>query len=102
MNDYYRTVREEYKNKLAGVFNQTIIRQASEGQGVSVEEKLALIDRAESPEVQLAHFVASKHDADEAPKVLKAFAQRREGFLLDPTHLEDRRREETLRKNERI
>jgi hypothetical protein len=35
---------------------------------MSPEEKLSLIDRAESPEMQLAHFVTTKHEVEAAPK----------------------------------
>lgn len=44
MNDYYRTVREEYKNKLAEVYDRTIQRQAAERQSMSPAEKIAIIE----------------------------------------------------------
>ena len=85
MNDYYRTVREEYKNKLAEVYDKTLQRQAADGQSMSPADKLALIDRAESPELQLANFVSVKHEVTTTPKTNKNLNhQRREGFLIDP------------------
>jgi hypothetical protein len=85
MNDFYRETRENYKNKLAEAFYNTILRQSAEGQGMSPTEKIALIDRAESPEMQLAHFVAAKPEFEETPKAVKVFNQgRREGFIIDP------------------
>ena len=44
MNDYYRTVREEYKNKLAEVYDRTIQRQAAERHSMSPAEKIAIIE----------------------------------------------------------
>ena len=56
---------------------------------MSPAEKLVLIDRAESPEMQLAHFVAAKPEIDETPKAVKVFnRERREGFSIDPKQIE--------------
>jgi len=52
---------------------------------MSPADKLALIDRAESPELQLANFVSVKHEVTTTPKTNKNLNhQRREGFLIDP------------------
>jgi hypothetical protein len=89
MSDFYRETRENYKNKLADAFHKTILRQSAEGLGMSPAEKLVLIDRAESPEMQLAHFVAAKPEIDETPKAVKVFnRERREGFSIDPKQIE--------------
>jgi len=78
-------VREEYKTKLADIFHRTINRQSAEGRGISPEEKLALIDRAESPELQLAHFVSAKHELENEPLAkTKLNHERRQGFSIDP------------------
>jgi len=97
MNDYYRTVREEYKTKLAEVYQKTIQRQAAEGLSMSPEEKLVLIDRSESPEMQLAHFVAAKHEVSTTPKTNKVLNHgRREGFIIDTKEIANEQRKDTL------